>query len=251
MRTTAQLLFTIAIVGLSLGAAPAQAGDKVEICHFPPGNPANFHTITVSSNAVDKHIVEHGDVVGACCGVVCDDGDVCTANFCIDAACTDEPVDCDDPFSCTDDSCVSANNEGCVNSPNDANCAAGETCDPADPIANSGTGCVSDDACITFLDCPRPGADLCTHFACLSGICDTAIVDSVMCPIFESCNPQTGQCLPDDACITLLDCPSPGADLCIHFACSGGICNTDIIEMVQCPIGESCDPQTGQCQPIV
>lgn len=39
--------------------------DKVSICHIPPGNPYNFHTITISSSAVDAHL-DHGDVIGEC-----------------------------------------------------------------------------------------------------------------------------------------------------------------------------------------
>ena len=46
------------------------AGDKqgkVTICHVPPGNPANEHTITVSPSAVDAHL-RHGDYRGPCTG---------------------------------------------------------------------------------------------------------------------------------------------------------------------------------------
>lgn len=39
--------------------------DKVEICHIPPGNPDNKHTIMVSQNAVDAHLA-HGDHLGDC-----------------------------------------------------------------------------------------------------------------------------------------------------------------------------------------
>jgi hypothetical protein len=46
-------------------AAPAWAA-KVTICHVPPGNPANSHTISVSENAVQAHL-SHGDFLGECC----------------------------------------------------------------------------------------------------------------------------------------------------------------------------------------
>jgi hypothetical protein len=39
---------------------------KVLICHIPPGNPANSHTICVSTNAVQAHADHHGDLEGAC-----------------------------------------------------------------------------------------------------------------------------------------------------------------------------------------
>jgi len=42
-------------------------GDKIAICHIPPGNPSKAHTITVGGNAVDKHLA-HGDVTGSCNG---------------------------------------------------------------------------------------------------------------------------------------------------------------------------------------
>lgn len=40
-------------------------GDKVVICHVPPGNPDNAHTISVSPGALEAHLA-HGDTVGAC-----------------------------------------------------------------------------------------------------------------------------------------------------------------------------------------
>ncbi|AGC42050.1 lipoprotein [Myxococcus stipitatus DSM 14675] len=39
--------------------------DKVTVCHIPPGNPANAHTITVGAPAVKAHL-KHGDTLGAC-----------------------------------------------------------------------------------------------------------------------------------------------------------------------------------------
>jgi hypothetical protein len=45
---------------------PAAAG-KITICHIPPGNPANAHTITVGLPALKAH-TKHGDTLGACGG---------------------------------------------------------------------------------------------------------------------------------------------------------------------------------------
>jgi hypothetical protein len=42
-------------------------GEKVAICHIPPGNPSKAHTITVGGHAVDKHLA-HGDVLDPCDG---------------------------------------------------------------------------------------------------------------------------------------------------------------------------------------
>lgn len=42
-------------------------GNKVTICHVPPGNPENAHSITINVNALDAHLA-HGDTIGDCDG---------------------------------------------------------------------------------------------------------------------------------------------------------------------------------------
>ena len=96
------------------------------LCHFPPGNPGNAHTICVGSqNAVRTHMNKHGDTMGSCEGEdeICDDGEdndgdgltdcqdpdcavtvdgpicefietICDDDFDNDG---DEHIDCDDP----------------------------------------------------------------------------------------------------------------------------------------------------------
>jgi hypothetical protein len=44
----------------------AASVEKVTICHIPPGNPENAHTITVGAPAVEAHLTQHGDSIGAC-----------------------------------------------------------------------------------------------------------------------------------------------------------------------------------------
>ena len=39
--------------------------EKVTICHIPPGNPDNAHTITIGAPAVEAHL-NHGDTLGEC-----------------------------------------------------------------------------------------------------------------------------------------------------------------------------------------
>jgi hypothetical protein len=46
---------------------------KTTICHIPPGNPANAHTLCVGSPAVPAHLA-HGDHTGPCTCVVSDAG---------------------------------------------------------------------------------------------------------------------------------------------------------------------------------
>jgi hypothetical protein len=59
---------TAFVAALFLGA-PAWAA-KVTVCHVPPGNPDNFHTISVGENAVKAHLA-HGDFLGACVTCPC------------------------------------------------------------------------------------------------------------------------------------------------------------------------------------
>ena len=125
-RAIAVALFSFANVSL---AAP----NKVEICHYPPGDPDNFHTISVSAQAAEAHLGNHpSDFLGACCeGVAsCDDGNPCTLDRCAAGACTSEPVNCDDGDLCTVDSCDAT--DGCLNQPvdcSDADVCTADICD--------------------------------------------------------------------------------------------------------------------------
>jgi hypothetical protein len=74
MRKMILLAAMTAIAALMLAATPALAqsqglgGDdrgKVTICHVPPGNPDNQHTISVGASAVAAHLA-HGDYLGEC-----------------------------------------------------------------------------------------------------------------------------------------------------------------------------------------
>jgi len=116
---------------------PAFAGNKVDICHLPPDNPDNWHTITVGENALPAHL-NHGDYEYSClenCETLCSDDDVCTQDVeanPTECACLPEPrptVDCDDSNECTVDSCSSAAG-GCVY---DTEFLNGEDCDDGDP----------------------------------------------------------------------------------------------------------------------
>jgi hypothetical protein len=70
--TAAVLVLSAMLATPWLAAVPAYAdgsdnnnNKKVTICHIPPGNPDNAHTIRVSENAVDAHLA-HGDELGKC-----------------------------------------------------------------------------------------------------------------------------------------------------------------------------------------
>ena len=63
MLTSAFSVFTV----ISGGAAYASSVDKVVICHIPPGNPDNMHSIKIGEPAVDAHLA-HGDYLSYCWG---------------------------------------------------------------------------------------------------------------------------------------------------------------------------------------
>jgi hypothetical protein len=50
------------------GEFVCESPKKTLICHIPPGNPDNAHTICVGTPAVTAHVEHHGDPVGACEG---------------------------------------------------------------------------------------------------------------------------------------------------------------------------------------
>ena len=52
--------------GAALHACDPGDVKKTTICHIPPGNPANAHTICVGNAAVPAHIQNHGDTIGPC-----------------------------------------------------------------------------------------------------------------------------------------------------------------------------------------
>jgi hypothetical protein len=77
MKGTSYLGLAVAVAAIVLVFVPSGLGSlmsadqaqgqsaKVTICHIPPGNPDNAHTITVSENAVPAHLA-HGDTLGEC-----------------------------------------------------------------------------------------------------------------------------------------------------------------------------------------
>jgi hypothetical protein len=57
---------SIDVHAAKLHACDPQDTKKTTICHIPPGNPANAHTICVGNAAVPAHLHNHGDGIGAC-----------------------------------------------------------------------------------------------------------------------------------------------------------------------------------------
>lgn len=69
-------------------------GWKVTICHLPPGNPENAHTLSVGAPAVRAHLA-HGDKLGAC--VVEDDTASAPLPDCVDTGKPDDGSDTTTP----------------------------------------------------------------------------------------------------------------------------------------------------------
>jgi hypothetical protein len=207
MRLRASICTVLALLALS---APAWAA-QVQVCHIPPGNPANFHTITINDNALQAHL-GHGDLAGTCgqnCQALCDDGNPCTQDVDptgADCVCLSQhpPVDCNDSNLCTVDSCNPAT--GCETTPKvclDGALCTVDTCDP------------------------------------LTGNC---VFPAVACDAGQTCNPANGTCEGGGACDPN---PCQNGGLCLasgsgySCACASGWegtnCETDIDECTAFP----------------
>lgn len=54
------IFFVLLFSSVAFGGAT-----KVDVCHIPPDDPDNFHTIRISEKALPSHL-KHGDLEGAC-----------------------------------------------------------------------------------------------------------------------------------------------------------------------------------------
>ncbi len=241
MNQKLKVITLLAMLSILCAAmAHAAPKPKVTICHFPPGNPANWHTITISENALQTHQNRHGDLIDiacedASCDQLCGDGDVCTQDVLADVddcLCIPEPrpqIDCDDSNPCTVDSCVSDDDQGCVNTavPNE----------PAWP-------------------CMVPeGAGVCVDGLCEVDLCADVVCDAPdQCQDAGTCNPDSGMCEypPADDGTTCDDGdPSTTDDQCSSGICEGepDLCfDVSCAAPDQCELPGTCDPATGLCE---
>jgi len=183
MKTTRVLGARLsAIFYILLFCSAAYAGSaKVEVCHIPPDDPGNFHTIKINENALTAHLA-HFDLVGPCnslCGQLCDDGNACTIDYegddcesgCIAST---VPTDCSDGNLCTDDVCDPVS--GCSN-PVAVTCEAPvDNCLVGGNICNPSTG-----------TCEEPTPVVCNDgFECNpdNGNCE-AVDPELVCPCFD------------------------------------------------------------------
>jgi len=210
----------VAILALS-GAASIHAGNKVKVCHVPPGNPDSFHTITVSENALQAHL-SHGDLAGSCFAnaeALCDDGNACT----IDGMDPDTetcladhpPVDCDDSNLCTNDTCDPA--DGCQSAPiicDDEDLCTVDICNPSDgQCTGTPIDCGALGVCL-------PGTGLC-DFPCDGFACDP----SDQCHEAGNCVLSGGlpECIDGDPLADGTSCDDGDAGTS-DDVCTGGVC---------------------------
>lgn len=217
------LLAATTLVATQASAAPAP---KVDVCHIPPANPANFHTIRVSEKALSKHLA-HGDVAGPCndvCAVLCDDGNACTIDDtgdCENNGCptTPEAVDCNDSNACTADSCEPTT--GCVYTALTGTTCTVEnpgTCEEGTGICDSAGACDPDDTagcCLSTAECEAWDTDLCTNEECIETACvttSTVVCETDACHI-SVCTPSDGTCTtPEPVVCEELECHDNGCD---------------------------------------
>jgi hypothetical protein len=197
---------------------------------------------------------------GGVCGtrVVCDDGNLCTADACDPAtgACASTPVVCDDGNACTHDACNAGTGQ-CLFAP----LPDGTTCDDGDPCSTgdvcsaiTGVGqptcsgvaacddsdpcttdqCDTDDGACVFLPVQCDDGNPCTFDQCQAGVCRSTGVAGVACDDADNCT--TG-----DACAFHA---ANG-----QYSCDGSAVSCD--DRDSCT-SDSCDPVTGACghQPI-
>lgn len=269
---------------LFANSANAAPGAKVEVCHIPPGNPDNFHTITISEKALAAHL-SHGDLLGPCsqvCAALCDDGDHCTVDDtgdCEVQGCPAFPRDevhCGEATQCTQSACDPS--VGCVFDileglpcDDEAVCTENDECNADGACAGTEREdcCIDDSACNpTYCNgnfcgidnmCASTGFPCEDNVECTVDICaedpsgcenvptDALCDDGVECTI-NTCDPVTGcQSLVEDAlCDDGVDCTVDACDATL--GCESIASDAACDDGVACTVN-SCDSANG-CEAI-
>jgi len=139
-------------------------------------------------------------------GDLCDDGDPCTDDACVDGACANTAKDCDDSVACTDDSCDAVTGD-CVNADN---CTAPETCNLTTGLCVAVAACTLDADCDDGLFCN--GLETCdltdpANGVCVDGTrpCGDTIADGTVGACGDEGVTQT--CAEGDTAEVCTDCP--------------------------------------------
>jgi len=177
----------------------------------------------------------------------CNDGSVCTNDYCVDHQCQHTPQSCDDGNACTADSCDPLT--GCSSA-----CGATGFADPCcnDPACSGAAVCEPPPECESAADCND--GSLCTIDSCVENACQFAAVN---------CDDGIG--CTDDTCDPLLGCQYDcGAENAEDPCCEDPVCSSDPLcecldadgdgyglpESPGCPnAGEDCDDTSAAVNP--
>ncbi len=224
-KNSGQLRWYLAALGFvwaTVIAGIASAGEtQVTICHFPPGNRANYQQITVGAAAVPAHLA-HGDFVGTCASD-------CNVNTTL---CNRPPDGCHQAGSCV-------TSTGLCEFPLQPDFTA---CTGS--VGSSGYSCdyCVRGACIGASSCNPDLSPSCTDLACTNGTCQN---EPLNCPASTSscyaiaCEPTLDSCIETCnatvcgdgsptlcgqavGCVTDADCAS--SNPCQQGTCQNSVC---------------------------
>jgi len=176
----------------------------------------------------------------------CDGAETCSAAACVGGT---APPNCEDAYSCTDDSCNEAV-DSCDNAFNDASCVSPEVCRPSLFPTPSGCGVITQctdktdgTTCDDGIYCN--GADDCQGQVCTNVGLEISVDDGVVCTV-DSCD-ETNHVMhtPDNnICSDGLFCN--GAETCNPtLDCQAGTA-PDCTDTLFCTVNERCD-ETNKC----
>jgi hypothetical protein len=257
--------------------AQACTGKKVLICHIPPGNPANAHTICIGRPAEPAHVRNHGDALGACAvepaappsgdqclppEQACTTPAECDGNLCLNGVCkVPNGGDCTSPNQCGSGRCA---NKVCEGVPPGGSCQVASqcasgvctagTCAPTQTLppgggADAGTGTqpplVEGGSCTSNVQC---ASQACVAATCTGGLpagsscgsgadCSSTICESGTCA--GGGVPNGGACSADGQCVSTQ---------CNLGFCEGRADGTVCTDHAQCG---SNDCAGGLCAPII